>query len=60
MHDRKIRPRLEARLAKSSPELCAGLSKRLGRFVPRMLFGIQSSQDVKRSNIERLCTESLR
>jgi len=53
VHDIKIRSRLKAQLTKFSSELRAGLSKPLGRFVSQMLFGIQSSQDVKLSNIGR-------
>jgi hypothetical protein len=34
-------------------ELCSGLSKPLVKFVAQMLDGIQSSQDVKLSNIGR-------
>ena len=57
MNDSRIRSRLKAQLTKFSSELCAGLSKPLGRFVSQMLFGIQSSQDVKLSNIGRSLQE---
>jgi hypothetical protein len=59
MHDTKVRSRLKAQLTKFSSELCAGLSKPLGRFVSQMLFGIQSSQDVKLSNIGRSLQEEI-
>jgi Transposase DDE domain len=59
MHDSKVRSRLKAQLTKFSTELCAGLSKPLGRFVSQMLFGIQSSQDVKLSNIGRSLQEEI-
>jgi Transposase DDE domain len=59
MHDTKVRSRLKAQLTKFSSELCAGLSKPLGRFVSQMLFGIQSSQDVKLSNIGRSLREAI-
>ena len=50
MHDSKVRSRLKAQLSKFTSELCGGLSKPLTKFVPEMLYGIQSSQDVKLSN----------
>jgi hypothetical protein len=53
MNDTKVRSRLKAQLTKFCSELCAGLSKPLTGFVSQMLFGIQSSQDVKLSNIAR-------
>jgi hypothetical protein len=59
VHDSKVRSRLKAQLTKFSSELCAGLSKPLGRFVSQMLFGIQSSQDVKLSNIGRSLQEEI-
>ncbi|MGH7868305.1 MAG: transposase [Candidatus Dormibacteraceae bacterium] len=59
MHDSKVRSRLKAQLTKFSCELCAGLSKPLGGFVSQMLFGIQSSQDVKLSNIGRCLKEDI-
>jgi hypothetical protein len=59
MHDSKVRSRLKAQLTKFSSELCVGLSKPLGRFVSQMLFGIQSSQDVKLSNIARSLKEEI-
>jgi hypothetical protein len=59
MHDSKLRSRLKAQLTKFSLELCASLSKPLGRFVSQMLFGIQSSQDVKLSNIGRSLNEEI-
>ena len=59
MHDNKIRSRLKAQLTKFSSELCAELTKPLAGFVSQMLFGIQSSQDVKLSNISRSLQEKL-
>lgn len=59
MHDTKIRSRLKGQLTKFSSELCAGLSKPLGQFVSQMLSGIQSSQDVKLSNIGRSLREEI-
>ena len=59
MHDSKIRSRLKAQLTKFSSELCASLSKPLAKFVSQMLFGIQSSQDVKLSNIARSLKEDI-
>jgi hypothetical protein len=59
VHDSKVRSRLKAQLTKFSSELCAGLSKPLARFVSQMLFGIQSSQDVKLSNIGRSLNEEI-
>jgi Transposase DDE domain len=53
VHNNKIRSRLKAQLSKFSCDLCAGLSRPLEKFVCQMLFGIQASQDVKRSNIAR-------
>ena len=57
MNDSKIRSRLKAQLTKFCGELCEGLSKPLAGFVSQMLFGIQSSQDVKLSNISRSLQE---
>jgi hypothetical protein len=59
MHDSKVRSRLKAQLTKFCLELCGGLSKPLGKFVAQMLFGIQSSQDVKLSNIGRALSETI-
>jgi hypothetical protein len=59
MHDIKVRSRLKAQLTKFSAELCASLSKPAARFVSQMLFGIQSSQDVKLSNIARSLQEKI-
>ena len=59
MHDSKIRSRLKAQLTKFSSGLCEGLSKPLSKFVSQMLFGIQSSQDVKLSNIARSLKEDI-
>ncbi len=59
MHDSKVRSRLKAQLTKFSSELCTGLSKPLAGFVSQMLFGIQSSQDVKLSNIARSLKEEI-
>jgi len=46
-------------LTKFSLQLCAGLSRPLAKFVSQMLFGIQSSQDVKLSNIARALQEDI-
>jgi hypothetical protein len=59
MHDTKIRSRLKAQLTKFVAQLCVGLSKPLAGFVSEMLFGIQSSQDVKLSNIARALQENI-
>ena len=59
MHDSRIRSRLKAQLTKFSSELCEGLTKPLAGFVSQMLFGIQSSQDVKLSNIARSLQEKI-
>ena len=59
MHDSKVRSRLKAQLTKFCSELCSGLSKPLGKLVAQMLFGIQSSQDVKLSNIGRALGEAI-
>ena len=59
MNDSKVRSRLKAQLTKFSAELCEGLSKPLAGFVAQMLFGIQSSQDVKLSNLSRSLQEKL-
>lgn len=59
MQDSKVRSRLKAQLAKFSSEFCEGLSKPLAKFVGQMLFGIQSSQDVKLSNIARSLKEDI-
>jgi hypothetical protein len=59
VHDSKIRSRLKAQLTKFSSELCEGLTKPLAGFVVEMLFGIQSSQDVKLSNISRSLQEKI-
>jgi len=59
MHDSKVRSRLKAQLTKFCSELCRGLSKPLGKFVAQMLYGIQSSQDVKLSNIGRALGEAI-
>ena len=59
MHDSRIRSRLKAQLTKFSSELCEGLSKPLAKFASQMLFGIQSSQDVKLSNIARSLQEDI-
>lgn len=59
MHDSKVRSRLKAQLSKFTSELCGGLSKPLTKFVSEMLYGIQSSQDVKLSNIGRALGEAI-
>ncbi len=59
MHDSKVRSRLKARLTKFAAELCGELPKPLAKFVAQMLFGIQSSQDVKLSNIGRALGEAI-
>ena len=59
MHDSRIRSRLKAQLTKFSSELCEGLTKPLAGFVSQVLFGIQSSQDVKLSNIARWLQEKI-
>jgi hypothetical protein len=59
MNDSKIRSRLKAQLTKFCSELCVGVSKPLTGFVSQMLFGIQSSQDVKLSNIARSLKEEI-
>jgi hypothetical protein len=59
VNDSKIRSRLKAQLTKFSSELCEGLTKPLAGFVSQMLFGIQSSQDVKLSNIGRALQEKI-
>ena len=59
MNDTKVRSRLKAQLTKFCSELCTGLSKPLTGFVSEMLFGIQSSQDVKLSNIARALKEDI-
>ena len=59
MDDSKVRSRLKAQLTKFCAELCGSLSKPLGKFVAQMLYGIQSSQDVKLSNIGRALGEDI-
>jgi hypothetical protein len=59
VHDSRIRSRLKAQLTKFSSELCEGLSKPLAKFASQMLFGIQSSQDVKLSNVARSLQEDI-
>jgi hypothetical protein len=59
VQDSKVRSRLKAQLTKFSLELCTGLSKPLAKFVSQMLFGIQSGQDVKLSNIARALKEDI-
>jgi hypothetical protein len=59
VYDSNVRSSLKAQLTKFSAELCGGLPKPLARFVSQMLFGIQSSQDVKLSNIARSLKEEL-
>jgi len=59
VNDSRIRSRLKAQLTKFSSELCVGLSRPLRKFVSQMLFGIQSSQDVKLSNIARALKEEI-
>jgi hypothetical protein len=59
VNDSKIRSRLKAQLTKFSSELCKGLTKPLAGFVSEMLFGIQSSQDVKLRNISRALQEEV-
>lgn len=59
MQDSKVRARLKAQLTKFSGMFCAGLSRPLAKFVSQMLFGIQSSQDVKLSNIARSLKEDI-
>jgi len=59
VNDTKVRSRLKAQLTKFSLELCEGLTKPLTKFVSQMLFGIQSSQDVKLSNIARSLQEEM-
>jgi hypothetical protein len=50
---------LKAQLSKFTSQLCGGLSKPLTKFVSEMLYGIQSSQDVKLSNIGRALGEAI-
>jgi hypothetical protein len=50
MDESKVRSRLKAQLTKFCAGLSSDLSKPLAKFVVQMLFGIQSSQDVKLSN----------
>jgi hypothetical protein len=59
VNDSQIRSRLKAQLTKFSSELGEGLTKPLAGLVAQMLFGIQSSQDVKLSNISRSLQEEL-
>jgi len=59
VQDSRVRSRLKAQLTKFSLQLCAGLSRPLAKFVSQMLFGIQSSQDVKLSNIARALQEDI-
>ncbi len=59
MQDSKLRSRLKAQFTKFTTELCGGLSRPLEKFVAQMLFGIQSSQDVKLSNIARALGEAI-
>ena len=59
MNDSKVRSRLKAQLTKFSDQLCQGLSKPLAKFVTQMLYGSQSSQDVKLSNISRALGEAI-
>ena len=59
MNDSKVRSRLKAQLSKFCTALCAKLSKPQGKFVAQMLYGIQSSQDVKLSNIGRALGEEI-
>ena len=59
MHNSKVRSRLKARLTKFATALCGELPKPLAKFVAQMLFGIQSSQDVKLSNIGRALGEAI-
>ncbi len=53
MQNSKIRSRLKAQLTKFTSQLNEGLRKPLKKLVGEVLFGIQASQDVKRSNIAR-------
>jgi hypothetical protein len=57
--DSRVRSRLNAQLRKFSLELCVGLSRPLAQFVSQMLFGIQSSQDVRLSNIARALQDDM-
>ena len=59
MHDSKLFSRLKAQLTKFCAQLCVDLPKPLAGFVSEMLFGIQSSQDVKLSNIARSLQEKI-
>ena len=59
MQDSKLRSRWTAQLTKFSSERCEGLSRPLEKFVGQMLFGIQASQDVKRSHIARSLKEEI-
>jgi len=59
MQDSKLRSRWKAQLTKFSSERCEGLSRPLEKFVGQMLFGIQASQDVKRSHIARSLKEEI-
>jgi hypothetical protein len=59
MHGSKVRSRLKVQLTKFCSELSSGLSKPLGKFVAQMLYGIQSSQDVKLRNIGRARGEAI-
>jgi len=60
MPDSEARSRLNAQLTKFSSELFAGLPEPPGRLVSQMLFNIQSSQDVRLSNIGRSRQEEKR
>jgi hypothetical protein len=59
MDGSNVRSRLKVQLTKFFSELCSGLSNPLGKFVARMLYGIQSSQNLKLSNIGRALGEAI-
>ena len=59
MHNSRIRSGLKAQLTKFSSELCERLTKPLAGFVSEMLFGIESSRDVKLCNISRSLQEKI-
>ena len=59
MQRSRVCSRLKAQLTKFTSELREGLRKPVREFVGEMMFGIQASQDVKLSNIERSLDEPI-
>jgi hypothetical protein len=60
IEDSKLAWRIKRQITKFSERLTEGLCKTKARFIREMIYGIQSSKDVKLSNISRSLREDIR